>query len=162
MKKLNIRVFCTFICLFMLFLGAFSYVVRIGTRTFISLTGKTNSFTAWLFKDQPTLNNQAENKRSIKAPVLIDWISISFFPPIFNIADSSLVIGAAILLVLFIIELVKEGIAKGKRGEYKYSPKELEKQLNEKKKTENNGEPIENSESKEEENKEEAPQKENE
>lgn len=93
---------------------------------------------------------------------VIDWISISFFPPIFNIADSSLVIGAAILLVLFIIELVKEGIAKGKRGEYKYSPKELEKQLNEKKKTENNGEPIENSESKEEENKEEAPQKENE
>ena len=76
MKKLNIRVFCTFICLFMLFLGALSYVVRIGTRTFISLTGKTNSFTAWLFKDQPTLNNQAENKRSIKAPVLIDWISI--------------------------------------------------------------------------------------
>ena len=87
---------------------------------------------------------------------VIDWISISFFPPIFNIADSSLVIGAAILLVLFIIELVKEGIEKGKRGEYKYSPKELEAQLNNKKKDENKGEPIGNStdeeSSKEEEN----------
>ena len=76
MKKLNIRVFCTFICLFMLFLGALSYVVRIGTRTFISLTGKTNSFTAWLFKDQPTLNNEPENNRTVKPPAFVDWISM--------------------------------------------------------------------------------------
>ena len=76
MKKLNIRVFCTFICLFMLFLGALSYVVRIGTRTLISLTGKTNSFTAWLFKDQPTLNNEPENNRTVKPPAFVDWISM--------------------------------------------------------------------------------------
>ena len=76
MKKLNIRIFCTFICLFMLFLGALSYVVRIGTRTIISLTGKTNSFTAWLFKDQPTLNNETENKPGLRMPELVDWVSV--------------------------------------------------------------------------------------
>lgn len=72
----NVRVICVFICLFMIFLGAASYIVRIGTRTFISLTGKTNGFTAWLFKDQPTLNNQAENKPSLKMPEIVDWVSM--------------------------------------------------------------------------------------
>jgi len=77
MKKIScLRMTCAFICLFMLFLGAASYIVRIGTRTFVSLTGKTNDFTAWLFKDQPTLNNEAENKRSLKMPEIIDWVSI--------------------------------------------------------------------------------------
>ena len=72
----NVRVICVFICLFIIFLGAASYIVRIGTRTFISLTGKTNGFTAWLFKDQPTLNNQAENKPSLKMPEIVDWVSM--------------------------------------------------------------------------------------
>ena len=77
MKKLgSVRVVCAFICIFMLFLGAVSYIVRIGTRTFISLTGKTNSFTAWLFKDQPTLNNETENKPGLRMPEIVDWVSM--------------------------------------------------------------------------------------
>lgn len=62
---------------------------------------------------------------------VIDWISFSFFPPIFNIADSSLVIGAIILLVIMIIEAVQDAIEKNKRGEFTKSPKELEKEQEE-------------------------------
>ncbi len=52
----------------------------------------------------------------------------TYYPfPTFNIADSSLVIGAIVLLVAVIIEMVVEAIEKGKNGEYKYSPKEMEK-----------------------------------
>lgn len=60
---------------------------------------------------------------------VIDWIQIYIKDvPIFgsfNIADSCLVIGIIILLVILIVEEVKETIAKGKNGEYKYSPEEL-------------------------------------
>lgn len=80
MKKLNcVQVVCTVFCLFLIFLGAASYVVRIGTRAFISATGKTNSFTAWLFKDQPALNNEENRKHGIIAPVIIDWQSMYSF-----------------------------------------------------------------------------------
>ncbi len=47
--------------------------------------------------------------------------------PTFNVADSCLTIGTIVLLVAVVIDLVKDSIAKAKRGEYKYSPKELEK-----------------------------------
>ena len=47
--------------------------------------------------------------------------------PTFNIADSALVIGSIVLLVAVIIEMIKDAIEKAKKGEYKYSPKELEK-----------------------------------
>ncbi len=77
MKKLNrVQIVCTIFCLFLIFLGAASYVVRIGTRAVISATGKTNSFTAWLFKDQPTLNNEEDRKHGIIAPVIVDWQSM--------------------------------------------------------------------------------------
>lgn len=62
---------------------------------------------------------------------VIDWIDVTFGDyhyPMFNIADSSLVIGVALLILYFIIDAVKEAIRKSKAGEYKYSPKELEKQ----------------------------------
>lgn len=61
---------------------------------------------------------------------VVDWISFHFGNyafPMFNIADSSLVIGVIILLIIVIIDAIKDAIAQGKRGEYKYSPEELEK-----------------------------------
>lgn len=66
---------------------------------------------------------------------VIDWIifEIGGFPIFgtFNIADSCLVIGIIIIIVQMVIEEVKETIEKGKKGEYKYSPEELEKKNNE-------------------------------
>lgn len=66
---------------------------------------------------------------------VIDWIifEINGFPIFgtFNIADSCLVVGIVILIIQLIIEEVKETIEKGKKGEYKYSPEELEKKNNE-------------------------------
>ncbi len=64
---------------------------------------------------------------------VIDWLSFKLFGvwyfPSFNIADSSLVVGVGILIVLLIIELVKDSIEKGKKGGYKLPPKEYEKKL---------------------------------
>lgn len=88
---------------------------------------------------------------------VIDWISFSIFPPIFNIADASLVIGAFILIILFIIELIKDGVEKGKRGEYKYSPKEIEEMLKKEKENKDSKEVTEESKVSEE-----TPNKENE
>lgn len=65
---------------------------------------------------------------------VVDWISVWFgsYPfPMFNIADSSLVVGVAILVVYFVIDAIKDGLKAGKEGKYKYSPAELEKQKNE-------------------------------
>lgn len=62
---------------------------------------------------------------------VVDWISVYFGNyafPMFNIADSSLVIGVIILLIIVIIDAIKDAIAQGKRGAYKYSPEELKKQ----------------------------------
>lgn len=61
---------------------------------------------------------------------VIDWISFHFGSytfPMFNIADSSLVIGVIILLIVVLVDAIKEGIAKGKTGAYKYSPEDLKK-----------------------------------
>lgn len=60
---------------------------------------------------------------------VIDWIQIYVKNvPIFgsfNIADSCLVVGIIILIIVLLVDEVKETIAKGKKGEYKYSPEEL-------------------------------------
>lgn len=61
---------------------------------------------------------------------VVDWILFKFGEyrfPMFNIADSSLVIGVILFLVQIIIDTVKESIEKAKAGEYKYSPEQLEK-----------------------------------
>lgn len=61
---------------------------------------------------------------------VVDWILFIFGDysfPMFNIADSSLVIGVILFLVQVIIDTVKDTIEKGKAGEYKYSPEQLEK-----------------------------------
>ena len=74
---------------------------------------------------------------------VIDWIIFKFGSwefAMFNIADSCLVIGIIVILIAMIIEEVKEVKARAKRGEYKYSPEELEKMNKEKEaqeKTEN-------------------------
>lgn len=44
----------------------------------------------------------------------------------FNIADAALVIGVLLLIVIMIIEMIKESKEKAKRGEYDYSPEQLE------------------------------------
>lgn len=65
---------------------------------------------------------------------VVDWILFVFWGhefAMFNIADSCLVIGIIILIVELIIDEVKSTIEKGRKGEYKYSPEELEKKKNE-------------------------------
>ena len=49
-----------------------------------------------------------------------------------NIADACLVIGIIVIVIAMIIEEIKEVKARAKRGEYKYSPEELEKMNKEK------------------------------
>jgi len=61
---------------------------------------------------------------------VVDWIIFVFGGwefAMFNIADACLVVGIIIILVEMIIEEIKEAKKKAKRGEYKYSPEELEK-----------------------------------
>ena len=71
---------------------------------------------------------------------VIDWIIFKFGNwefAMFNIADACLVIGIIVVLVAIIIEEIKEVKARAKRGEYKYSPEELEK-MNQENKDEGN------------------------
>ena len=61
---------------------------------------------------------------------VVDWILFVFWGwefAMFNIADACLVIGIIIILIEMIIEEVKEAKKKAQRGEYKYSPEQLEK-----------------------------------
>ena len=61
---------------------------------------------------------------------VVDWIIFVFGGwefAMFNIADSCLVVGIIIILIEMIIEEIKEAKKKAKRGEYKYSPEQLEK-----------------------------------
>lgn len=63
---------------------------------------------------------------------VIDWLDFEFGVlghfATFNIADAALVIGVIILILGMIIDMIKESKEKAARGEYKYSPKELEEQ----------------------------------
>ena len=66
---------------------------------------------------------------------VIDWIIFKFGSwefAMFNIADACLVIGLIIVIIGMIIDEVKEVKARAKRGEYKYSPEQLEKMEKEK------------------------------
>ena len=65
---------------------------------------------------------------------VIDWIDFQFGSyhfATFNIADSALVIGVLIVLALEIINLIKETIARDKRGEFDIPPLELEEKQKE-------------------------------
>lgn len=72
---------------------------------------------------------------------VVDWILVYFGKndmngfPMFNIADSCLVVGIIIVFVAIIIDEVKASKKKRARGEYNYSPE----QLKEKEKRENEG-----------------------
>ena len=61
---------------------------------------------------------------------VIDWIIFKFGNwefAMFNIADSCLVVGIGIVIVMMIIDEINAAKEKAKKGEYKYSPVELEK-----------------------------------
>ena len=66
---------------------------------------------------------------------VIDWIIFKFGNwefAMFNIADSCLVIGIIVVLVKMLLDEIKSAKEKAKRGEYKYSPEQLEKMNKEK------------------------------
>ena len=61
---------------------------------------------------------------------VVDWIIFVFWGwefAMFNIADACLVVGIIIIVVEMLIEEIKEAKKKAARGEYKYSPEQLEK-----------------------------------
>ena len=60
---------------------------------------------------------------------VIDWIDFQFGSwhfATFNIADSALVIGVLLIVIIEVVNLIKEVREKDKRGEYDLPPKELE------------------------------------
>ena len=74
---------------------------------------------------------------------VIDWIIFKFGNwefAMFNIADSCLVIGIIVVIIKMILDEIKEAKEKAKRGEYKYSPEELEKMNKENGNEDNKGE----------------------
>ena len=76
---------------------------------------------------------------------VIDWLAFRLFNsydfPVFNIADSALVIGTAILIVLLVIELINDAIKKNRDGAYSLKPKDYEaKVLEEENKEQKNDE----------------------
>ena len=67
-------------------------------------------------------------KKTVGFSGVIDWISVyfgSYSFPVFNLADSALVVGVIVLLVYVIIDSIKDAVKASKEGQYKYSPKEL-------------------------------------
>lgn len=62
---------------------------------------------------------------------VIDWIKVTSWFPVFNIADSALVIGVLIIIVLLIIELIQDIIKKNKMGAYEMRPKDFENKIKE-------------------------------
>ena len=61
---------------------------------------------------------------------VIDWIIFKFGSwefAMFNIADSCLVIGIIVVIVKMVVDEIIAARDKAKRGEFKYSPEQLEK-----------------------------------
>ena len=61
---------------------------------------------------------------------VIDWIIFKFGSwefAMFNIADSCLVIGIIVVIIKMVVDEIKAAREKAKRGEFKYSPEQLEK-----------------------------------
>ncbi len=61
---------------------------------------------------------------------VIDWIIFKFGRwefAMFNIADACLVVGIIIIMLKMVLDEIKAAKEKAKRGEFKYSPEELEK-----------------------------------
>jgi len=74
---------------------------------------------------------------------VVDWIIFKFGNwefAMFNIADSCLVIGIIVVIIKMIIDEIKIAKEKAKRGEFKYSPEQLEKMNKEKENEDNKGE----------------------
>ena len=76
-------------------------------------------------------------KATVGFDAVIDWIDFQFGSidfAIFNLADAALVIGVVILIIIEVIDIIKEVRAKDKRGEYDIAPnakKDEEKKENE-------------------------------
>ncbi len=67
---------------------------------------------------------------------VIDWIDFQFGSwhfATFNLADSSLVIGVVILILIVIVDSIKEVREKDKRGEYDLKPQDYKKKQEEEK-----------------------------
>lgn len=60
---------------------------------------------------------------------VVDWIKFSFFPYIFNIADSYVTVSIFLLIIFIIIDEVKEIKERNKHGEFSMTPEEYEKKL---------------------------------
>lgn len=61
---------------------------------------------------------------------VIDWIIFKFGSwefAMFNIADSCLVIGIIVVIIKIVVDEIKAAREKAKKGEFKYSPEQLEK-----------------------------------
>lgn len=78
---------------------------------------------------------------------VIDWIKFLPFGkdfPTFNIADALLVVGVIILIVLLLIEAIKDFMIKNKRGDFKLTPDELKAKLEAEEKAQQEQETKEN------------------
>ena len=72
---------------------------------------------------------------------VIDWIDFQFGTwhfATFNLADSSLVIGVIILIIIVIVDSIKEYKEKAKAGEYELKPQDYKKKMEEEKSAETN------------------------
>lgn len=66
---------------------------------------------------------------------VIDWVDFQFGSwhfATFNIADASLVVGVVILIVMFLVEAIRQSIDENKKGTYSIPPEELAKKEQEK------------------------------
>ena len=69
---------------------------------------------------------------------VIDWIKLSFFDPVFNLADSYVTVCVILLLLFIIIDEIIELVKRNRSGEFSMTPEEYQKKLDEEKKHENN------------------------